>query len=423
MEEDIHKTPGTGVRDRLVQQRLVAAIKEAETRNDYEAAHNEPLLKALGIVKKFIRTKGRVCYGGTAMNELLPLKDRFYNPETDLPDFDFFTPEPAEDVEHLVADLKGAGFTDVYHRVGMHEGTTKILVNFVPVADITAISGDVYSVLAKRATIRGGIRYTDPDVLRMMMYLELSRPKGEVARWEKVFERLHLINSQFPPRALRITRRHDRKQTIPKEVRRSIMDFCIEKQRILFTGELDTFYHSVIDHKTRMFPLENGRDVIGLLTPDIKGDVNLLKNALGGDKNVVVISHKARGELVPEYMELRYQGAPAVLLFQEVACHSYLHFATPDGRSIAIASPDTLITLYYAIALFTKRASQLVSRIGTMLPALIATAERNRRSRRPAIPAFPLSCRGYQKGKATLLREKVARILRAKEGTRKRESR
>ncbi len=34
-----------------------------------------------------------------------------------------------------------------------------------------------------------GIRYAPPNFLRMNMYLELSRPAGDVSRWEKVFKR------------------------------------------------------------------------------------------------------------------------------------------------------------------------------------------------------------------------------------------
>jgi hypothetical protein len=30
------------------------------------------------------------------------------------------------------------------------------------------------------------------------MYLELSRPAGDVSRWEKVFKRLNLLNTHYP---------------------------------------------------------------------------------------------------------------------------------------------------------------------------------------------------------------------------------
>jgi hypothetical protein len=349
------------------------------------------------------------------MNAILPPAKQFYDPEVDLPDYDFFTPEMEQDVKDVVKDLEAAGFRDVYHRVGIHEGTKKILVNFVPIADITEISKGLYDTLWRRAYIRGGIRYTDPDILRMMMYLELSRPKGQVERWPKVYERLQLVNSAFPPKRLAGQTRGAGGRRIPEEIRRGILDFCLEKQRTLFSGPLDTFYRSVITKGLKAFPIESHTGAVGILSPALKEDAQELQAVLGGSSHAQLFFHSAKGELVPNYLEIRHHGIPVALLFQEVACHSYLSFSTPDGRSISIASLDTLVTLLYSIAIFTRRAQAVLAPLTERLPALVKLAEQNRRAKKPRIPAFPLSCHGYQKGFSTLMREKVERILREKE--------
>lgn len=417
MEEDIYKRQTIQVAER-VQERLKKAIDTAQEKIDYEAAHNSELLKALDVVKQFLRTSGRVCYGGTAMNAILPAKKRFYDPETDLPDYDFFTPDVEKDIADLVAKLKAAGFKDVYHRVGMHEGTWKILVNFVPIADISTLPEHLYEVLHRRATIRGGLRYVDPDILRMMMYLELSRPKGEVERWEKVFERLQLINTTFPPRRLEGTRRGKRFAVAPDIVRK-LMDFCIKQQRPLLAGGegLATFYKRVVEGKRNTFAA-NHSGPIAFLSPAIRKDVEELKGGL----EITAHYHGARGELVPEYVEIRHRGVPIAVVFQETACHSFLNFPVADGRSIAIASMDTLVTMYYSIGIFTKRAKVLLRDSVRELPMIVGLVEKNRTATKPHIPAFPLTCSGYQKGFATLLREKVERIQRQKvaAGTRRR---
>ena len=36
-------------------------------------------------VEMFLRDKKRICYGGTAINNVLPLQDQFYNKEVELP--------------------------------------------------------------------------------------------------------------------------------------------------------------------------------------------------------------------------------------------------------------------------------------------------------------------------------------------------
>ena len=43
-----------------------------------------------------------------------------------------------------------------------------------------------------------GIFYSPPNFLRMLMYLELSRPAGDIGRWEKVLKRLTLLNKHYP---------------------------------------------------------------------------------------------------------------------------------------------------------------------------------------------------------------------------------
>jgi hypothetical protein len=403
-----------------VKRRLSAAVDKATERMKYESAHDPELIKALKVVEHFLRTKKRVCYGGTAMNAILPPSKQFYNTELDLPDYDFFTPEMDDDIEDLVALLRKAGFTEIYHKVGIHEGTKKILVNFTPIADVTYISKSIYDVFLKRSIVRKGVHHTDPEILRMMMYLELSRPKGQVERWEKVYERLKLINTTFPPRK---SLGHTRKQggrtkyaVLPPDMKAAVFDYCIEKQRNIFTGNLDVFYKKVVEAKstTPVFDIKDYSGPIGFITADIKGDAKHVQELLGGHKVAGILLHPAKGEIVPTYVEISYKGLPAFLLIEETACHSYLSFPIVGGRSISVCSPDTLITLYYSLAIFTGTARRYVSNIESRINKLVELTERNRIYKNPNIPSFPISCHGYQKGFSTLLREKVNRIAKEK---------
>lgn len=416
MEEDLKYVKESSLVTR-VKRRLTSAVDMASERMKYDSAHDPELLKALRVVEKFLKAKKRVCYGGTAMNAILPPSKQFYNPVLDLPDYDFFTPEMDDDIEDLVALLRKSGFKEIYHKVGIHEGTKKILVNFAPIADITYVSKPIYDIFLKRSIVRDGVHHTDPEILRMMMYLELSRPKGQVARWEKVYERLKLINTVFPPaKSLGHTRK--RKTTLkaallPLDMKSAIFDYCIEKQRSIFTGNMDTFYKKVIDTSTTpKFDIKNFNDPIGFITSDLKGDVRHLQELLGGRAVSAVLLHPAKGEIVPTYVEIAYNKRPAFLLIEETACHSYLSFPIEGGRSISLCSPDTLITLYYSLSIFTTAARRYISNIDNQIVKLILLTERNRTSKNPTIPSFPLSCHGYQKGFSTLLREKVNRIAK-----------
>ena len=72
-------------------------------------------------------------------------------------------------------------------------GTFKVFVNFIPIADITYLVPELYRNIHKQSIQVANIYYTPPNYLRMAMYLELSRPDGDVSRWEKVLKRLTLI--------------------------------------------------------------------------------------------------------------------------------------------------------------------------------------------------------------------------------------
>jgi hypothetical protein len=97
-----------------------------------------------------------------------------------------------------VTMLQNAGFREVSTREGMHEGTVKVYVDYVPVADITELHPIMFKIMHKRSSMFDGIHYMDANSLRMLMYLELSRPRGEVTRWSKVFERLMIFNEFIP---------------------------------------------------------------------------------------------------------------------------------------------------------------------------------------------------------------------------------
>ena len=66
--------------------------------------------------------------------------------------------------------------------------------------DKLLLDGILYRNIHKQSIQVANIYYTPPNYLRMAMYLELSRPDGDVSRWEKVLKRLTLLNKHYPLR-------------------------------------------------------------------------------------------------------------------------------------------------------------------------------------------------------------------------------
>ena len=90
------------------------------------------------------------------------------------------------------------GYGNVEAKSGVHLGTYKVYVNFFNIADVTQLDDVFFKNLKPKAIKKGNVLYAPPDFLRMSMYLELSRPKGDTTRWEKVLPRLQLLNKYYP---------------------------------------------------------------------------------------------------------------------------------------------------------------------------------------------------------------------------------
>ena len=177
---------------------LRSAVDKAEEKSGRIVSNSTEVKKIISIVENFIRHKKLICYGGTAINNILPKQDQFYNTDIEIPDYDFFSTNALNDSKELSNEYVKEGFSEVEAKSGQHHGTFKVFVNFIPVADITYIHKDIYNAMKYEAIKIDGILYAPPNYLRMSMYLELSRPAGDVSRWEKVLKRLTLLNKNYP---------------------------------------------------------------------------------------------------------------------------------------------------------------------------------------------------------------------------------
>lgn len=174
------------------------AVDLVEKRKGEKVTQDPKVQEIISIVEKFIADKKLVCYGGTAINNILPEDAQFYNKDIELPDYDFYSDNALDCAKELADIYYKAGYEDVEAKSGVHHGTYKVFVNFTGIADITQMEPDLFKAISRDAIIKKGIMYAPPDFLRMAMYLELSRPDGDVSRWEKVQKRLTLLNTHYP---------------------------------------------------------------------------------------------------------------------------------------------------------------------------------------------------------------------------------
>lgn len=425
----------------LIQKQMVElkkVVEEASQKISYESAHNPEILYALDIITQFLRKKGRVCYGGMAINSILPKQLKFYNFDKELPDYDFFTPNLEEDIKEIVKNLRAAGFTEVNERIGIHEGTHKILVNFTPVADMSVMNKVLYDSIYDRSVVKDGIHYCDHEFLRMMMYLELSRPRGQVERWEKVYERLLLLNSAFPIKSCSKPFKISSRSNITNE-KSKIFDFLVDKGRILIGAGVISLYNTILHKKNKEGKKQNNnitiqwilnqRGPLISMSPHAIRDAIDIRQLLSND-DITVETIRGGQEVLPDRVVIYKKNTPILMIIQETACHSLNVFEIIDStnntkKKINIGSLDTMLTIYLSFSIFANK--EMASIVGFPVLCLCQKLmDMNKRLKemggKDQIPAFSIDCKGYQKGYSTLLREKAGRIARQKQknATRKR---
>ena len=136
---------------------LKKSQKEIEAKQGEKLVSNPTIKEIVSIVEQFLVKKKLICYGGTAINNILPKKDQFYDMTREIPDYDFFSPKSLDDAKELADIFYSKGFSDVEAKSGMHTGTYKVFVNFIGVADITFIEPDLFKSLMREAIEKNGI--------------------------------------------------------------------------------------------------------------------------------------------------------------------------------------------------------------------------------------------------------------------------
>lgn len=395
---------------------------------------SDPKVKdMIAIVERFIKKNELVCYGGTAINNILPEEAQFYDKKTEIPDYDFYSPSALEHAKDLADEFYNNGYSEVEAKSGMHHGTYKVFVNFVGIADITQLDPTLFKNIRADAIKVDGILYAPPNLLRMGMYLELSRPEGDVSRWEKVSKRLALLNKHHPliaegctPDKLAVPfqtpkktgdqhkHKHKHKQIHvgtptadeiddsrpnadeAEEVRmfRTVRNAFIDEDLVFFGGYAISQYARYLPQSDKaLFSQIPHFDV---LSTDPEASAAKVKERLEDNdfKGIVVTKHSGIGEIVPEHYEVSVGKVSVAFIYKPVACHSY-NVIQAGKRRVRIASMDTMLSLYLAM-LYTDKPYYDVERILCMCKQLYNIQQRNRLSQTGLLRRFGATCYGKQ---------------------------
>ena len=360
---------------------LQPIIDKLQLENDKAAAANPMVKKSLSIVKEFLQTHPVMCYGGTAINNLPPEKERFYDPATTIPDYDFYSKTPQEHAMILADKLSKAGIEVVDVKPGMHLGTFKVFADYEGVADITHLDSDIFDRLWKEDLVRDKIHYVTPNFLRLSMYLELSRPHGDVSRWKKVYERLQLLNKYYPIECPMEKENHDHPELT--EENRKVVEHILKTKPVVLLGITASQIHQ-------------GKSPKWMAPVTLLAEEKELNELTHGKKTE---AHEGT-EILPSHVDVFDENGDVLMRIHETAaCHSYHEMA----NGIRVASIPTMLQFFFAY-MYSHVDEDEITHLLCVSQRLVDLAS-NKEKRRYAI-LTPISCIGTQETLIDMKRHK-----------------
>ena len=399
---------------------LRSAIDKTEEMQGKKLMRDENMQKIIELVENFIRDKKLICYGGTAINNILPKDAQFYNLEVEIPDYDFFSSNALDDAKALADIYNKEGFEEVEAKSGVHKGTYKVFVNFIPVADITQLNKELFSSISKEAIKVNGIRYCPPNYLRMAMYLELSRPLGDVSRWEKVLKRLTLLNKYYPLKVNNCNVSEiqrifvdDNKMTENTEtvIFKTVLDSLTDQNVVFFGAFANKLYlRTLKEYKNNLKKVPD----FDVLSDNPETTAKIVKERLEDVdiKHVKIIKRGGIGEIIAPHYEVVVSGDTICFIYEPLACHSYnlIHY---KNRKVRIATIDTTLSFYLAFV-YANRPYYDKNRLLCMSNYLFFVQQKNRLTQKGILKRFSISCYGKQDTIETMRAEKTEMFKKLK---------
>ena len=295
----------------------------------------------------------------------------------------------------------------------------------MPVADITQLDSILFKTIYKESIKVDGIHYAPPNLLRMSMYLELSRPLGDVSRWEKVFKRLSLLNKNYPlqgdkcQQALFIDsfendendqlngNKHYRLYT-------SVKNNLISQGVVFFGGYAFSLYNRYKNGHIEELP------DFDVLSENPEKSARILKELLHseGYKKIKILHKPPIGDIVSPHIEIIVDKRSVACIYEPVACHSF-NTIKIKGKLIKIATIDTMLSFYLAF-LYEDNSKYDKNKILCMAEYLARVQSKSKFKQHGLLKRFTINCYGKQMTREEIRAEKneMHELLKDKKGSR-----
>jgi hypothetical protein len=247
----------------------------------------------------------------------------------------------------------------------------------------------------------------------MGMYLELSRPAGDVSRWEKVFKRLTLLNKYYPLipdgncEEVDFSKNFDIETPENERIHLIVRDAFIDNG-VIFFGGYSTYLFSKYMSKKQEGLVKKIPD-FDVLVEDYEKCALIVKERLHAEKitNVKLIHHDAVGEIIPRHIEIVVGKHSIAYLYEPIACHSY-NKITVDNRVINVATIETILSFYLSF-IYADMPYYDKNRLLCIANFMFEVARKNRLAQEGILKRFSINCYGKQKTLETMRSEKASK--------------
>jgi len=362
---------------------------------------------------KYIKTKKILLYGGMAINDLLPKKDKIY-PVDSLPDIDIFSENGKKQSDEIVKHFIKKGYNKLTTNSSdaLHVGTYKVFIDSVQVFDVTTISKVAFKRLQENSVIGDtGIRVVNPQFLRLSLHMMMSQ-SHDARRWGKVFNRLITFYKYFPP-----------KECTPQDVSKKISNESftqsyhitetlihdaytfLDKKNIVYFG-INEILTYLKNYSGKMYIPPN----LKIAPIQIIATSNILELAHDVVKHLNIASlsiselYKA-DEFIPEHIIIKYKTHPFIEIYNAPICMTYVEY---NGRKIS--SIHSIIRMYISMILSSYKHFQNEQHaIECLVNILSIIQQKMTGSRKKIFQQLIEQCYGPYHGLISLRRERVLR--------------
>ena len=305
-------------------------------RYSYDKKKVEPDLKeynnVMDIIKNYISKNNKIIYGGFGWNELIKSKnkeDAIYSHDmVELPDIEFYSNDPIEDMKNLVDILDEKGFKFVQGQEAQHEETYSVFVNFHQYCDISYMPSILFNKMPTMTI--NNLKISHPKFILIDVMRQYNDPITSFWRVEKNLKRANILLKHYDLKF----KNSDLKKIKITSTLSKFLDFTrkeiIQNSKLLIFG-----YYAYEYYKSRNEKKNDNEDnfyvpYYDVISTDLENDAKLIyEKLIKLDSNITIEEYHPFFQFLDVRITFKYDGETFLNLYGgNKMCIPYFYLET-----------------------------------------------------------------------------------------------